>query len=561
MVKFDSLAGLARQEKRFSSLQMDYAPGEMSPFLTTGKKALSSKALSTLRVMAFLDPNRINSTLFEPLAKSFAPKNAELKFDYPTSGVAHREACAELVKALLIHRSIKDKTYTMSSETQTSVLADTQTVGLLSPLFNMVVKVLNVLWPQMICVPDRTVDQDEFRVATAPGTTYEAYLKKRYSDNQLPPFQEYIQYSKHNVWGRRDELVHHASRLEHIFYHADDEMVEVCATIPFAMLLTEASWFALSRDSWRLRNLLNFSRYSLERSRYYDANVKIQSALGVYELGNATSSLHYASIYRVHAAVALECGKSDEAAQYVKLQMEQLTVQETPQGDAFGLFDRAPDAVSLSSWDLDVYQLNPAVFVVLPFRSIRRFGWKLYLSAQDEKDPKHAQVLRQAELCFSAALQDCKNARMETPRMNSQSVRPHLTSSLRLMQLTVTSIAELFYALGNVAHKSASFLGRAHLDESLEYYEKALLHFQRAVTNSNGSTAGIAKTHYKLALLSVWIHDYKRAMYSFNLNRLRITLTHHLVTMLIKRSISTPATRLTNPISLDCFSKKPEYRI
>lgn len=32
-------------------------------------------------------------------------------------------------------------------------------------------------------------------------------------------------------------------------------------------------------------------------------------------------------------------------------------------------------------------------FVVLTFRSVRRLGWKLYSTAQDERDPKYAQYL------------------------------------------------------------------------------------------------------------------------------------------------------------------------
>ena len=134
--------------------------------------------------------------------------------------------------------------------------------------------------------------------------------------------------------------------------------------------------------------------------------MKIEAALGVYRLARTESSLHHASIYRVHAAIALERRRLDEAAQYVKMQMIQLELHGKEEGYALeksGLFDRAPDGVGLSPWGLDV---PPGNFVVLPFRSIRSFGWKLYLHAQDERDPKYAQYLQQAELCFSTALRD-----------------------------------------------------------------------------------------------------------------------------------------------------------
>ncbi len=148
------------------------------------------------------------------------------------------------------------------------------------------------------------------------------------------------------------------------------------------------------------------NRYYLERSRCHDAEVKIQAALGVYGLARGKSPLHHASIYRVHAAIALARGKSEEAAQHVKLQMEQLELRWTEQEQMLkesGLLDRAPDAVAISPWGLDV---PPGKFVVLPFRSVCSFGWKIYLNAFNEKDPKIAQWLDQAQLCFSTLLRD-----------------------------------------------------------------------------------------------------------------------------------------------------------
>lgn len=194
--------------------------------------------------MAFLDGRRVQSGLMEPVRRLFASKNEELKFNFPNTAIAHREACAELVKDSLLRYNRKGKTYAMTSGIQTSVLADLQTAGLLAPLFNGTVKVLSGLWPQMICIPDRTVVQEEFKVATAPSTNYEAYLKKRHFESQLTQFEEYGKYAKRNVWGLRDELVHHVARLEQIFFHLDDATIEVCATVTFAMLLVEASWFA-----------------------------------------------------------------------------------------------------------------------------------------------------------------------------------------------------------------------------------------------------------------------------------------------------------------------------
>ena len=224
---------------------MDYTPGEFKSFFATSKESLSPKALDLLRVIAFLDAKRIRINLFEPLRRLFAAKNEGLQFNFPITPEDHKEACTELVEASLLRHNGGDKVYTIKREVQTSVMADTHAVGLLPPLFNSTVKVLVELWPRMICVPDRTVGQDEFLAATAPGTTYEAYLKKRYLENRLPLFQEYEQYARGNIWGRRDELVHHVTRLEHIFFHLVDDMIDICATVTFAMLLAEAAWFAI----------------------------------------------------------------------------------------------------------------------------------------------------------------------------------------------------------------------------------------------------------------------------------------------------------------------------
>lgn len=221
---------------------MDYEPAEESPFLEKSDLTLSPKALSTLRVMAFLDPENLHKDFFGPLRQVFVAKNAELLFGFPTTAAAYSEACAELVEASLIQLSEDEQAYSITPEIQTSVLADTQTSGLISPLFNVTVKVLTGLWPQMLCVANRTVDQREYAAAPAPGPDYEAYLRQRYMKGQLPQLQEYAQYARVNIWGLRDEFVCHVARLEHIFYHLDDEMIKVCATVTFAQLLAEVAW-------------------------------------------------------------------------------------------------------------------------------------------------------------------------------------------------------------------------------------------------------------------------------------------------------------------------------
>lgn len=173
-------------------------------------------------------------------------------------------------------------------------------------------------------------------------------------------------------------------------------------------------------ESTVIRNSLSLSRYYFERARYHDAEIKIESALGVYELGRARSSLHHASIYRVHAAIALESGKFDEAAKYVNTQLELLGLHHTPQGDVLkesGLLDRRPDAISPPS---EIHDVDPGIFVVLPFRSICSFGHKLYFSANDVKDERYPIYLYHAENCFSTALKDCEIAHMKMATMSGR---------------------------------------------------------------------------------------------------------------------------------------------
>ena len=78
---------------------------------------------------------------------------------------------------------------------ETSVLVDMHTNGLMSTLFSATVMFLTVLWPWMMCVPDRTIDEEEFAVATAPGTTYETYLRTRHRVNQTSHSAEFARYA------------------------------------------------------------------------------------------------------------------------------------------------------------------------------------------------------------------------------------------------------------------------------------------------------------------------------------------------------------------------------
>ena len=84
-----------------------------------------------------------------------------------------------------------------------------------------------------------------------------------------------------------------------------------------------------------------------------------------------------------------------------------------------------------------------------------------------------------------------------------------------LERLTLSSLGELHYALGNVASKAVSFLGKAHVYKGIEHYENALLHFQNANANHSQSAAAIAETQYKLATQFIKVQDYENAMYVF----------------------------------------------
>lgn len=50
-----------------------------------------------------------------------------------------------------------------------------------------------------------------------------------------------------------------------------------------------------------------------------------------FTASHGESSLHHASIFRVHAAIALERGRSEEAAQHVNIQRGQLELRGTEQ--------------------------------------------------------------------------------------------------------------------------------------------------------------------------------------------------------------------------------------
>lgn len=74
-------------------------------------------------------------------------------------------------------------------------------------------------------------------------------------------------------------------------------------------------------------------------------------------------------------------------------------------------------------------------------------------------------------------------------------------------------MGEIVYALGNVATKQAIVLGKAHLNEILEFYERALIHFESALCVNYDSAAGLAKTRYKLVAHNIRSNSYQLARY------------------------------------------------
>ena len=229
---------------------LDYNPEARSPFLEVMKMELSPEALSLVRIVALLDSKHIHTYVFESLRAMFADSNEVLMFNFPLTSAAHTQAYAELIQSGLIELSDQDKAFYIKPNAQTSVLADMESTGLMSTLFNTIVTVLTLLWPWMVCIPDRTIDPGEFAEATAPGADYEELLRKQHYDNQIPHTEEFAQYATYNVWGRRDQLVHHVASLDRIFNHLNDAALEACATVTFAQLLAEVSWYAIFHDSW-----------------------------------------------------------------------------------------------------------------------------------------------------------------------------------------------------------------------------------------------------------------------------------------------------------------------
>lgn len=121
-------------------------------------------------------------------------------------------------------------------------------------------------------------------------------------------------------------------------------------------------------------------------------------------------------------------------------------------------------------------------------------------------------------------------------------------------------MGEILYALGNVTTKQANLLGKSHLNESLDSYEVALLHFESAVRANHDSAAGIAKTHYKLVIHHIRSHSYKLAKYENHSDVSMDLLTQPTVSMLTRLWRSTPAIPLATPTWRDCFSNRAEYR-
>ena len=88
-------------------------------------------------------------------------------FRFPSTSATHTRACAELLNSGLIELSDQDKAFSIRSHIQTSVLADMESAGLISTLFNTSVTVLTVPWPWMVYVPDPSDATDPLAAAPA----------------------------------------------------------------------------------------------------------------------------------------------------------------------------------------------------------------------------------------------------------------------------------------------------------------------------------------------------------------------------------------------------------
>lgn len=81
------------------------------------------------------------------------------------------------------------------------------------------------------------------------------------------------------------------------------------------------------------------------------------------------------------------------------------------------------------------------------------------------------------------------------------------------------------------------------------------------MTDNDHSLAGIAKTHYKLAINSIQLQEYESAMYETRSDSSNKMLIPLIVATLTKHRRSTAALLSTTPISLDCISNEAGFRL
>ena len=81
------------------------------------------------------------------------------------------------------------------------------------------------------------------------------------------------------------------------------------------------------------------------------------------------------------------------------------------------------------------------------------------------------------------------------------------------------------------------------------------------MTDNDHSLAGMAKTHYKLAINSIQLLDYESAMYETRPDSSNKMLIPLIVATLTMQRRSTPAILSTTPISLDCISDEAGLRL
>ena len=177
-------------------------------------KGLQPQAISLLRAMCFFEPTDIRESYLTAICARYSSHTGRSEAtlsEFPIQPDDLRSTLDELEMEHLISFPEDSLGMCVKDQVRKEILNQLKNMpAVFEVAFETVVVVLHELWPSMMGPQKSEPDFDE--------------------------------YAKNNLWGGRNELVKHVKSLESLFQKAKADVMELCASTRYMVLLVEAAW-------------------------------------------------------------------------------------------------------------------------------------------------------------------------------------------------------------------------------------------------------------------------------------------------------------------------------